>query len=157
MIWFLIRSSWTLVSGQLWSVKSPCLWALVWPYCSCFIPSSLSVVVKGVKFGCLFMKLKFQFTKRNAGFDFILFSLYLDLVKNVSGSDWLRKGKIQSWGWNSSGKAKSKTGGETPLKANIDDRYSLGYQNWNGFLVLFLFGKKTGFFWKKKKTSRTRH
>ncbi len=27
---------------------------------------------------------------------FILFSLYFDLVKNVSGSDLLRKGKIQS-------------------------------------------------------------
>jgi hypothetical protein len=25
---------------------------------------------------------------------------------------------------------------------SLDERYSLGYQNWNGFLVLFLFGTK---------------
>jgi hypothetical protein len=77
--------------------------------------------------------------------------LSFDLVKNVRGNDyWLGKAKSKA-GETPQVRQKSKTQGETPLRANIDERYRLGYQNWNGFLVLFLFGTKIGFFGKKKK------
>jgi hypothetical protein len=77
------------------SLKSPCLWSLVWPYNPCFILNLL----KWVKLGII--------SEDSQGF---YISTKLNLMKNVGSSEGL---------------CKSKTRGETPVRTNLGEKTSL--------------------------------
>jgi len=99
------------------------------------------------------MKLSFS-SQEKCRILFIIFA-YLDLVKNVSGSDCLGKAKFKAESETPQVRQNSKLRVKLLLGPSLDERFSLGYQNWNGFLVLFLFGTKNWNFILKK-TTRTR-
>lgn len=58
-----LRWCWTLVNGQLWSVKSPCVRALVWLSNTYFIPNLSVIMIKGAKKLGMFREIEYQFTR----------------------------------------------------------------------------------------------
>jgi hypothetical protein len=59
----LLRWCWTSVNGQLWSVKSPCVRALVWLSNAYFIPNLSVIMMKGAKKLGMFREIDYQFTR----------------------------------------------------------------------------------------------
>ncbi len=60
--YFLFRWCWTFVNGQLWSVKSPYVWALVWLSNTYFILNLSVIMIKWAKLG-MFSEIEYQFTR----------------------------------------------------------------------------------------------